>query len=232
MRDADGGVGRIDGLASRPSRAVDVDLELVWIDLDLDLLRLGHHRDGRRGRVDPARAFGLGHPLDAVRPALPLEHGVRAVTLDREGRLLVAAAVRRARLELLDLEAASLGVTAQHPVDLAGPERSLVAADPLPHLDDHVLAIGGIRRDEGETQLLLQAARALLELGDQLAQVRVLARRRKVVPRCVPLLREVVRPLELLEAPADVRRFAVVVVHGRIGQPFLRLRVGAFELLD
>src|SRR5437764_391703 len=87
VRDADGGVGRIDGLASRPGRTVDVNLELVWIDLDLDLLRLGHHRDGRGGRVDPARAFGLGHPLDAVRPALRLQHGVRAVTLDREGRL-------------------------------------------------------------------------------------------------------------------------------------------------
>src|SRR5690348_17668053 len=49
----------------------------------------------------------------------------------------VAAAVRRARLELLDLEPAALGVARQHAVDVAGPQRGLVAADALTHLDEH-----------------------------------------------------------------------------------------------
>ena len=110
--------------------------------------------------------------------------------------------------------------------------RGLIAADPLPHLDDHILAIGGIRRDERQAQLLLQAPRALLELGHELAQVGVLARRREIVTRGLPLLSELVRLLELLQAAPDVRRFAVVVVDGRIGHPCLQLFVVTLELRD
>ena len=40
------------------------------------------------------------------------------------------------------------------------------------------------------------------------------------------------RRLELLQAPADVRRLAVVVVDRRVGQPLLQVDVGALELLD
>src|SRR5439155_16620300 len=151
------------------------------------------------GGVDAAGALGLGHALDTMRAALPLEDRIGAVALDRKDRLLVPAAVARARLELLDLEAATLGVARQHPVDIAGPERGLVAADTLAHLDDHVPAVRGIGRNEGEAQLLLQPARPLLELGDELAQVGVVARCREVVLRRFPLPRELVRLLELLQ---------------------------------
>ena len=47
-----------------------------------------------------------------------------------------------------------------------------------------------------------------------------------------PLLRELVRGLELLQAPADLRRLAVVVVDGRVGHALLGLSVGALDLLD
>ena len=47
-----------------------------------------------------------------------------------------------------------------------------------------------------------------------------------------PLLREPVRALELLQAPADVGRLPVVVVDGRVGHALLRLGVRALELVD
>ena len=127
-----------------PVRAVDVDLQVVRIDLDLDLLGLRHDGDSRGGRVDPPLRLRLGDALHAVRAALPLEDGVRAVTLDRERHFLVAAALARARAELLDLEAAALGVTREHPVEVARPERRLVAADALAHFEDHVLLVGRV----------------------------------------------------------------------------------------
>ena len=37
--------------------------------VDVDLLGLGQHRDGRRARVHAALALGDGHPLHAVRAA-------------------------------------------------------------------------------------------------------------------------------------------------------------------
>ena len=74
-------------LAAGARRAVDVDLQVLLVDLDVDLLGLGHHRD-RRGRgVDAALRLGLGDALHAVRAALELEDRVGAVALDRERRL-------------------------------------------------------------------------------------------------------------------------------------------------
>ena len=146
-----------------PGRAVDVDLEVVLVDLDLDLLGLGHHGDGGGRGVDPPLRLGLGNALDAVRAALVLEDGVGAVALDGEDDLLEAAGLALVRREDLGLEAAPLGVAGQHPVDVAGPDRGLVAADALPHLDDHVLRVGRVALDERELQLLLELARRRLE---------------------------------------------------------------------
>jgi hypothetical protein len=59
-------VGRVHALAAGAGRAVDVDLQVVVVDLDLHVFRLGHHRDrGGRG-VDAALRFGLRDALDAV----------------------------------------------------------------------------------------------------------------------------------------------------------------------
>ena len=59
-------------------------------------------------------------------------------------------------IALLDLVAAVLGEAGQHSEDVGRPERSLVAADALTNLDDHVLAVGRIGLDEGELQVLLE----------------------------------------------------------------------------
>jgi hypothetical protein len=182
--------------------------------------------------VDPALRLGLRDALHAVRPALPLEHRVGAVALDRERDLLEAGAVVRARAELLDLEAAPLGVAREHPVEVARPERRLVAADPLADLDDHVLAVRRVARHERELELVLERGEALLELRDELPQVGVLARGREVVPRGAPVLREPVRTFELLEPAAGLGGFAAVVVDRGVGHALLRLVVRALQFLD
>src|SRR5918911_2438738 len=125
-----------------------------------------------------------------MRAALELEHREGAVALDREGDLLEARAVVRARAEVLDLEAAPLRVAGQHPVEVAGPERRLVAADALADLDDHVLPVGGILRREREPQLLLELGEPLLGLRDELAELGLAARRLEVVTRAPPFLRQ------------------------------------------
>src|SRR5262245_14303643 len=140
MGDADGRVGRVHALPAGPGRAVDVDLQLVRVDLDLDLLRFGHDRHGCGRRVDATLRLRLRYALHAMRAALPLEDGVRTLAADREGDLLEAAGVVRACAELLDLEAAPLCVARQRTKQIARPDRGLVAADALTDLDDHVLA--------------------------------------------------------------------------------------------
>ena len=72
-------VGRIDGLPARTGGAVDVDLEVIRIDLDVNVFGLGQHRD-RRGRgVSASLRLGLRDALHAVRAALELEDRIGAV---------------------------------------------------------------------------------------------------------------------------------------------------------
>ena len=71
-----------------------------------------------------------------------------------------------------------------------------------------------------------------LEGPAKLAQVAVVARRFEVVADRAPLLRQLVRAFEVLQAPTDLRSLAVVVVNGRVRQTLLGLLVGALELVD
>ena len=230
--DAHGRVGRVDALAAGPGRAVDVDLEVVLGDLDLDLLDLGHHGDGRRRGVDPPLRLGLGHALDAVGAALVLVDGERAVALDGEHDLLEPARLALVRREDLGLEAAALGVAGQHPEDVARPERGLVAADALADLDDHVLRVGRVALDERRLELLLEPRHVALEIGRHRGELGIVLRVGEVGAGALPGDGELVRRLELLQAPPHLGRLAVVVVDGRVGQPSLQVGVGALELLD
>src|SRR5207249_11875740 len=63
--DADRGVGRVHGLTARPRRALALDPEvLALVDVDRDVIGLGHHTD-RPGRgVDAAGRLRRGDSLE------------------------------------------------------------------------------------------------------------------------------------------------------------------------
>ena len=88
-----------------PGRAVDVDLEVARVDVHVDLVGLGQHRDRRRRGVDPALGLGDRHPLDPVGTALVLEAAPGVVALHQEDDLVQPVPVGRARREHLDLPA-------------------------------------------------------------------------------------------------------------------------------
>ena len=167
-----------------------------------------------------------------MRAAFPLEDRVGAVALDREADALEAACRVRARLELLPFESPPLSVASQHPEEVTCPERRLVAPGRLADLDDYVLAVRRIRFDECELEILLEPVDPLLELRNELPQLDVALGGFEIRRRLPPGPRKLMGRLELLQAPADLRRFAVVVVDRGIGQTLLRLGVGAFDLLD
>ncbi len=230
--DPDGGVGRVDRLATGPRGAEDVDLQVLLLDRDVDVLRLGHHRDRRRRGVDAPLRLGVGDALDAVGAALVLVDRVGALALDRVDALLEAAAVARAHLDRLPAEAAPLSVALEHPREVARPERRLVAADAGANLDDHVLVVGGIPLEQREPQLALEPLDLGGVVGAELGELGLAAGGFEVGARLAPGLGEPVGALELLEAPADLLGGAMVAVERRVGLPFEGLAVGAFELLD
>ena len=110
--------------------------------------------------------------------------------------------------------------------------RRLVAADALPHLDDHVLRVGRVALDERRLELLLEARDVALEVGRHRGELGIVLRVGEVGAGALPGDGELVRRLELLQPAPDVGRLAMIVVDGRVGQPSLQVGVRALELLD
>ncbi len=78
MGDADRRFGLVDVLAAGALRAHGVDLQIVVVDVDVDLLGLRQHRDGRGRGVDAARGFGVRHALHAMHAGFEFQLGIDA----------------------------------------------------------------------------------------------------------------------------------------------------------
>src|SRR3546814_2156659 len=114
MRDADRAVGRVDMLAARPARAVNVDLEVAVVDRDVDFLGLGQHRDGCGAGVDATLAFGRGDALDAVDAAFEFQFGEHALPAHRCDDFLVTADLGLVRRDDFDLPALTIEIGRAH----------------------------------------------------------------------------------------------------------------------
>ena len=156
MGQTDRGIGRVDALAAVSGGAHDVDADVLLVNDNVHILRFRHdgHRD--RGRVDPAAALRLGHPLHPVDAALVLEPGVGALAGDHEDDLLEAADPVLVDGDQLCPPPAPFRVMHVHPVDLGRKEGRLIAARAGADLHDNVLVIVGVLGEEKDLQLLLQ----------------------------------------------------------------------------
>ena len=141
VRDAHRRVGRVDALAAGAARAERVDAQILLVDLDVDFLGLGQHRDGRGRRVDAAAGFGGRHALHAVHAALVLQLAVDALALDQRDDFLDAAGVGVAGRHHLELPALALGVARVHAEQVGGEQRRFVAAGAGADFEDDVLLV-------------------------------------------------------------------------------------------
>jgi hypothetical protein len=110
--------------------------------------------------VDAALGLGLGHALDAVSAALPLQSRIGAAAVDLEDDLFDAPQVGLAGVEDLDFPALQLGVLHVHAHQVGRPQVRLLAALGAADLQDHVARVIRIAR----SQKLLELAERALEL--------------------------------------------------------------------
>src|SRR3989454_11083488 len=161
-----------------------VDLEVPIVDLDLDVLRLGEHGDGDGRRVDPAARLRHRNALDAVDAALELEPAPRPAPVHEEDHVLEAARAGHAGVHDLDLPALALGVLRVHARQVRGEQRGLLAARAGADLDEDVLLVVGIARQEQALQLVLErrlAGGEVVHLGlSELDELAVTALRKDV----------------------------------------------------
>src|SRR5260370_18212013 len=74
-----------------------------------------------------------------------------------EAHLFEAAALGHVLREQVDLPPPRLGITAVHSEEVGGKQTRLIPTGPLPNLDDDVLVVGGILRDERGVELPFEA---------------------------------------------------------------------------
>src|SRR5271155_2152402 len=84
-------VGRIDRLTARPAGAENIDAQILVVDPDIDLLRLGQNGHSGRRSVDAAACLGLRHALDAVHPRFEFEPGKHVMPANLRTCLLETA---------------------------------------------------------------------------------------------------------------------------------------------
>src|SRR5581483_12129088 len=89
MRNADGGLGLVDVLAAGAAGAHGVDLQVGVVDLDVDVLGLGQHRNGGGRGVDAALRFGIGDALHAMHAGLEFHLRESAAAFDHCDDFLV-----------------------------------------------------------------------------------------------------------------------------------------------
>ena len=136
--------------AGAGARAHRIDADVLRANIDVDVLGLGQHGDGRRRR-------GCGRPrrnaLHAMYAGFVFQARKHAFAADRGNDLLVAAEVVLGDGD--DLPAADLGVAAVHAEEVGG--EGAASSPPVPaHLEDRAALVGGILRQELYLELLLE----------------------------------------------------------------------------
>ena len=152
MRNAHGGVGRVDRLAAGAAGPINVDTQIVRVDDDLLIvLDLRHDENACGARVDAALRLGDGHTLHAVHATLVLQvrpHALvgcgRSLRTDRERNVLEATKFRVGRTHLGDAPAVCLRIAGVHACQIGGEQRGFFAAFTRLDLKDDVHCILGV----------------------------------------------------------------------------------------
>ena len=216
------------------------------VDLDVDLLGLGRDEHTGGGGVDAALGLGRGHALHAVHAALVLQPrphalsglggALAALGLHGDLDVLVAAELGLGGVDDLGLPADALGVAQVHAQQVAGEQGGLVAARAGLDLEDDVLVVAGVARDEQQPQLLGELLALLLQLLDLGGEVGVvggeLARGLDVVAGLLPGAVRGDDRGQLGVALVELARVGLVGVDRRVGELLLQVGVLAEQFLD
>ena len=228
--DADGGLSLVDVLSACAGGAEGVDLQVLGVDGELHLLRLGHHGHGGGGGLDAAGGLRFRHPLDPVGPGLEFQAGPGPLALDGDAGFLDAAQLRGVFIHQLHVPAPALGIQGVHPQQVRREQGALLAADAGPDLQDDVPVVVGVPGQQQAFKLLRQAVPLLacpvqLLLG-QLPHFRV---RQQLLGPGTVRLRLLPGPEgghdggQLLLLPAQAGQGLSVGVHRRVRQLPLHL---------
>ena len=172
VRQSHGRIGSVDVLTAGAAGAIDIDLDIVIVNLDIHLVRLWQHSDGGGAGVDAPARFRDGHPLHAVDAAFKLQLGKNARPGNICDHFLEATDFIGVGRDHLDTPAHLRGVAFVHAIEVGGEQGRFVAtgsgAD-LQHGRARVRRIAGQHGDGqrpfGFRQFVAQACEFFLGKG-------------------------------------------------------------------
>ncbi len=122
------GFNLVDVLPARPAATAAAFFDVLHLDMDFDIVKLGQHRHRCRASVNAALRFRFGHPLHAMATAFELEGAVSRIADDAEDDFLESAALAVGKVVHAELEALDFGVSAVHFIEIASKEGRLLTA--------------------------------------------------------------------------------------------------------
>ncbi len=112
--------------------------------------------------------FGRGHPLHSMHPRFVFHRGVNRLAREGNGHILHPSHGARAEVDNLGFPAAFLGIAQVHLQDLGRKQTGFVAARPCANLEDDVLLVIWVFRDQQNLELLLELVPTFFEPGQLL----------------------------------------------------------------
>ena len=116
--------------------------------------------------MNASAGFGLRHALDAMNARFVTHFRINVVALDHRERFLDAADACVGSVHDLHFPALTLGIARIHSQDLGRKKRRLVAAGSGPDLENYVLLVVRVFRQQQEFQSFFGVRQFCFDLGD------------------------------------------------------------------
>src|SRR5713101_3568428 len=139
------------------SRAMDIDADIAFFNLNFDILvSLWQHNHLGGGRMDASICFGDGDTLDTMGPAFVFHATVDILPPDDERHVFNSALFRLISVKYLDFPTSSIGIAAIHAIQFACEKCGLITASSTLNRDDSIFLIHFIFGQERDLDLFEQ----------------------------------------------------------------------------
>src|SRR5579884_4039814 len=156
MSDTDCRFGLVDMLTAGALRAHGIDLEILFIDGNVDVLDFRQYGDSGGRGMDATGCLRVGYALDAVDTRFELQLGEHAAAAHLRDDLFETALGPLAQRKYFDLPALNSRVALIHAEKIACEKRGFVSSGPCTDFQDGIVIVHRVLRQKGKPYLFLE----------------------------------------------------------------------------
>ena len=166
MSQSDSRIGGVYTLASIPGCSVNIDSDIVWIQIHLNIVDLRKHSHRCSRCVYPAAGFRLRYSLYSMSAALILKSRIRSLSFYEDYSFFYPSQSCIVYLHHLSLPVLSFRIPGIHPEKIRAKQRRLFTTCSGSYLQDNILFIVRIFRKQQYLELPFHRLDLFIQLGD------------------------------------------------------------------